>query len=366
MYMPFKHNKRVPMAANFFTWKYLDAGYNLNVALRDYDILEKVNREFHELYRFDTYSDMGGRNQIRVSDALGAKFHYVDESGEFVVADDRELIKDGEYPEYMADPLAFGWTKMFPRYVKPGLTLAELGEAMQEFMAYTQYTMKMNDVLLNEMGALCTLPMTSMVMTPLESLFNGNRGIKATASDIRRNKEGLKEVMDFIWDAQCEPALQAGLVVDPTPYVAPIATVFLAHSILSVKQFEELYWPYLKRIIDAAVAASRRIYIFSEAEMLRFADFFDDVPKGTMMIQVEQDDIFAVRKRLPNIVLAGGMPTHLLGHATAQECVDYAKHLIDELGEGYVFSQDKMMSYRNDATRENLLAVSDFVLNYAY
>lgn len=84
------------------------------------------------------------------------------------------------------------------------------------------------------------------------------------------------------------------------------------------------------------------------------------------MIHLEQDDIFEFRKKLPNIGVAGGMPTTKLGGVSSEECVSYAKELIDTLGDGYVFCQNKMVSYRNDCTRENLLAVNEFVRNYKY
>jgi hypothetical protein len=362
----FKHNPRVPISSTFFTWKYLDAGYDLNVALRDLDILEKVNLDFHETYQFDAYSDFGWRNSIRVSDALGGKFHYVDKTGEYVIADDRVLIEADEYHEYMADPDAFYWSKAFKRYCKDDLTIAELNTAMMEFLAFGQFTTKMIDKCINQCGALITLTMSGLIMTPVEDLFNSIRGIKGLALDIRKNREALQEMLDFLWETKCQRSLEAGLTADWTGYATPLSTVFLGHSILSVKQFEELYWPYLKKIVDAAIAHNKPIYIFSESSFLRFAEFFEDIPKGIMLIHPEQDDIFEVRKRLPNIALAGGMPTSMLGHATPQECIDYAKRLIDELGEGYVFSQDKMISYRNDVKRENLLAVNDFVRNYAY
>ena len=108
------------------------------------------------------------------------------------------------------------------------------------------------------------------------------------------------------------------------------------------------------------------MYIFSENTMLQFYEYFQDVPKGHLIIHVELDDIFEARKKLPNICFAGGMPADLLGYADEQTCIDYAKKLIDEIGRdgGYIFSQNKMMSFRNDCKRENLLAVTNFVHNY--
>ena len=109
---------------------------------------------------------------------------------------------------------------------------------------------------------------------------------------------------------------------------------------------------------------NQQIYLFAEASILHFAEYFEEVPKGVLMIHLEQDDIFEFRKRLPNIAVAGGMPAVLLGHGTKEECVDYAKKLIDELGDGFVLCQNKMIAYRSDCTRENLMAVCDFARNY--
>jgi len=361
----FKPNPRIPTAANFFTWKYLDAGHDLNVALRDYSIIEQVNRDFYELYQYDAYSDTGGRNSVRVSEALGGHFHHVNAAGDAVVADDRTLIEADEFKEYMADPLAFNWSKGLRRYAREGLTLAELGAAVQELAAFGAFTSHMEQVFVEEYGALMTLPMSSLVMSPIETLFNGFRGIKATSLDIRKRKSELIELMDFMWQTSCQPTLEVAKTMDDSHYVAPFATVFLAHSVLSASQFEELYWPYLKRIFDAAIETGRRVYIFSESTMLRFAEFFEDLPRGLLLLHPEQDDILEVRRRLSNVALVGGMPTSLLYNGTPEQCVDHARRLVGELGPGFVLSQDKMMSYREDGRRENLLAVQEFAQTHS-
>jgi hypothetical protein len=362
--MNFRPNQRTPMFANFFTWKYVAEGYNLNIALRDYDILEKVNREFHERYQFDCYMDKGTRNPLRVTDAFGGRFHYVDAKGEAVIADDRCLIEADEYQELIANPAQFYWTKAFKRYSKTGLTLAEFRHGVEEFLAFGAYTAKLDDVFLNEYGTVSVASSSRFAMLPFEYLFNFLRGIKPLALDVRKHKTELMEVSEGLWQTTCEPGLQAAMTSETDNAITSVVLAFLAHSILSSQQFEEIYWPYVKRTIDAAIANNKRIFVFCESEMLRFAEFFEDVPKGVLFIHPEQDDIFEYRKRLPNITIAGGMPTHLLGRGSQQECIDYAKRLIDELGEGYVFSTNKMMSFKEDATRATLLAVTDFVRSY--
>ena len=121
----------------------------------------------------------------------------------------------------------------------------------------------------------------------------------------------------------------------------------------------------MKLMVDAAIAHNKQIYLFCEAAILPYAEYFEDIPKGVLMMHLEQDDIFEFLKRLPKVAVAVGMPTELLGRGTKEQCVDYAKKLIDELGDGFVLCQNKMISYRNDCTRENMLAVCEFARNYS-
>ena len=364
----FKKTKRVPTMGCFFSYKYLDAGYRLDEALYDYDIMEKCERRFIETYNFDAYSDSGSRNGMKAPDALGGGMHFITKDGMKIEAyDSGKMVSADEYAEYMADPVAFTWTKTFKRITKPDLTLGDLKTAALEMMGFVQFGNKMIDMFHNEYGALLGMNMTdisTILMPPLEGLFNGVRGMKDLALDIRKNKEELIAYLDFMAETTIYPQLNADVAPDSSGFIADYASAFLAHSILSVSQFEELYWPCLKTIIDFCVATNRTIYCFCEATMERFAEFFQDVPKGVLLIHLEQDNIFEMRKKLPNVAFVGGMPVDLLGHGTKEQCVDYAKKLIDEMGEGFVLSQNKMMSYLSDAKPENLIAVNEFARDY--
>ena len=360
----FRHNTRVPLHSCIFTWKILDAGYKLSEAIYHYEVMEKVFHEFHERYQFDVYSDLGARNPMRVSDALGHSYHYIDEADEAVLIEDFHIMERDEYKELAADPDAFYWSKALMRCCKPGITLREFKAACLEYDAFRKFSQRMTDKLSREYGACRSAGV--MMRMPFEDVFNTLRGIKASALDVRKCKGEMKEAMDTLFARERKPLIDQGVKRDFHDTVAAVGTTFLGHSILSVKQFEEFYWPYLKYMIDAAIANNKKMYIHCESTMIRFAEFFQDIPKGVLLILLEQDDIFEMRKRLPNVALAGGMKTSLLGYGTKEQCVEYAKELIDTLGEGFVLSQDKMISYRNDIQRENLLAVNAFVRNYSY
>lgn len=95
-------------------------------------------------------------------------------------------------------------------------------------------------------------------------------------------------------------------------------------------------------------------------------DFLNEYPKGTLMVLVESDDPFELRRKLPNIGIFGGLNTDIMGNGTPEECVAMAKKAIDELGTegGLYLAPNKMTSYRYDMTSANLKAVADFVSAY--
>ncbi len=222
----------------------------------------------------------------------------------------------------------------------------------------------MTQLNIKEYGAL--LYYSNFCQAPFETIMGNLRGLTGSSSDLRRKKSEIVDAITKMEETTLIPCINNALKNDWTGYVAPITVVFIAHSVLNPKQFETFYWSSLKRVIDAARANNKRIFGFSESFILRLSDYFADLPKGMMMMHLEQDDIFEFRKALPNIALAGGMPTTKLGGASKDECIEYAKYLINELGEGYVLCQNKMVSYRNDCKRENLLAINDFVKSYEY
>ncbi len=103
------------------------------------------------------------------------------------------------------------------------------------------------------------------------------------------------------------------------------------------------------------------MWLYTEAELLRFADFLQAIPKDVVVLEVEIDDPIEVRKKLPNLVIAGGMPLQLLSYGTPEQCVEQAKKEIAEVGPGLILMSDKMLCTRTDAKRENLIAVNDFI-----
>ena len=357
-----KKTNRVPNISAFFTWKIMDSEFGMKEALYDYKKLEKLVCDFHKRYQFDAYKDLGVRNPVKVIDALGSSFYTITDDGGINVHDN-VIMQGDEYAEFVKDPAKFNWIKLMKRKYPEG-DAKKLADSIWNFMMFGQFAQKMTNKFVKEYECPSVFDMMAVALHPFEFFFQTARGIKEISRDLRKNKEGLIEAMEAVYENSMKPSLEASLVKDTSAYVCDTYIALLAHSTLSNQQFEEIYWPILKRVFDKVVAANKTMYVYCESTILRFAELFQEIPKGHLVIHLENDDIFEARKQLPNVCLAGGMTTDLLGYGTPQECVDYAKKLIDEPGNGYIFSQNKMVSFKTDCKRENLLTVNDFVRNY--
>ncbi len=354
---------RVPTMSNAYTWKIFDSDTKakLSVATSDWALMEKIVREHIERYHFDGHQCYGIRNNSNIGRILGDTQHVINDETGAVYALDRELMKPDEYHEFVEDIAMFHWTKFLPRKFGE-LTFGQMEDVVKATMDFGAYWQKITKIAVNEYG----IPLTNQgyLLHPLEQIFTAYRGIKAFSNDMRRIPEKMVEFTNAAESAFLND-FDATIAMPKDALICNTYTAFLVTSIMSQKQWEKFYYPTFKKMIEKLVKQNRSMYVFVEAEFMRYYEYFQNIPSGHLIVHVEKDDVFEIKKKLPNICVAGGMSVDLLGKATPQRCVDRAKKLVEELGgSGYVFSQDKMMSFPYDATRENMLAVQDFVLNY--
>ncbi|MBQ7737831.1 MAG: hypothetical protein IJT62_08370 [Oscillospiraceae bacterium] len=357
-----RKNTRVPIFSNFWTWKMLDSEYSLRETLENYDILFRVVCDFQERYQFDSLFDLGTRNPVRVTKALGDnEFHKIDDATESIYVLDHEIMSEDDYDLFIKDKTEFYWTKAFARYC-PDLTIGQLDNAIREYRDFQKFSAGIAKKFVEDYQ--CVPAPINYLKQPFEYFFTSLRGMKGCALDLRRKKDKVIEACRHIYETMTLPLLKRVIQQDNSGFMCDMYTAFLGHSILNTKQFGDIYWPVLKGCMDMFEQNGKQLLIQSESTLLRFADFFKDVPVGLLAIEIEQDDIFEMRKALPQICFLGGMPTYLLGRGTPEQCVDYTKKLIDGMGNGFILSQDKMISYRKDCKRENLLASNNFAREY--
>lgn len=309
---------RVPTYGNVYTWKFFDAdstaGKPLPEVLCDWNAIEKVVREHVERYRFDINRDYGERNTSNYSKVVGMDkmYHIVTESG--INVPDRITMKDTEYAEYMADPDMFSWTHTMPARFGE-LTYGQIKTIVEmtvENMGYFDTITKIRDDF-----SLPKLHGCDFLLYP-ELIVGGYRGIRGFGIDMRRHFGEIKELCEKMAPASYQQADDA-IANQPDDCVCAGEIGLLVHTIMNRRQFEQLYWPTLKTVIDKFIAAGRKVTFMFEGEALRLADFFRDFEPGHINLLIEQDDLREMRRALPNVCLAGGLTPELLGSGTAQQ-----------------------------------------------
>jgi len=360
----------MPQISNTFTWKIVDEGYKLSEAIYDYTKMEDVVRKHQERYSFDMVRDVGTRNGFKMVEGwadLGDRYVIDDEHGCLNVHD-MQLMLDDEWDELLADPDKFMWEKILPRRFPEikRTTPEDMQRVVSQFQGFMAFGQKMNAMLVNEYGvpAACQFGLSA---SSHEKFTSNLRGIKQTGIDQRRYKSKMLDAIRMFNEREVYPGINA-IKANPgenLDFAFDAQGGCLSYTLLSIPQWEEMYWPTFKEGLMAVCESGKTEYLFIQGDFTRFIDYFKDIPAGHICIHVENGDFKEIHKQLPNIALAGGMPITLLGPGTKQECIDYAKMLLEEVGpKGFVMSQDKILSYPSDATRENLLAVTEFTRNY--
>lgn len=358
----FNKTNRIPTIMNgCITWMAFDSELKpkLSQMCYDWDTATKVVYECQERYRFDAAHTFTARNVSTIGDILGYTMHKIDDEKGSIEFQGKFMLQPEEYDEYLKDQMIFTYKKMLPRLFGQ-LTYGQLEDCVKENLKAQKFTKEINE------GAkiLYGMPKVtdSFFRHCTHTLMYVYRGMEGLSTDMRRCPEKIEEL-----NLQYEPGTLSGVqnaIDNPSgDAFTTFEASMVAHCIMNPKQFARFYWPTLKKCIDLCVDNNKKMLFFVENELLRFKDYFADIPRGLAMVIPEMDSVFEIRKALPNLAIAGGMPLTLLSKGTVQECVDYAKKLIDTMGEGYAMSTDKILTYKVDFRRETLLAVQNYCLN---
>lgn len=364
--------ERIPHVSFFVTWKILDAGYPLSLALNDYSVMERIVRLHQERYGFDGMIDMGIRNPYRISKEMGNSVYIVNDEEGFLNYRDFSLCNGDELSALADNPRKFIWESMMPRKYdrwNQDLSLQDVQKVVNEYMDFLGYYRRISSIMAEEYGMPTISAPPGYPYIGTEFLFNTIRGIKGLAIDMRKDKGKLKEAINALNESYFIPGLDAlkNAADGPNPNSCfDFDMVILCHTIMNGKQWDEYYWPYFKQVLDVLKEKKMTTRLFMEGSGRRFWDYLKEYPAGMITIHPENDDPYEIRKELPNCAIMGGMTLEILGNGSKAECIEQAKRLSDELGNdgGLILCQDKMGSYKKDANPENLLAVSNFIRDY--
>jgi hypothetical protein len=134
---------------------------------------------------------------------------------------------------------------------------------------------------------------------------------------------------------------------------------------ISMENFEKLYWPTLKPVIEAIWAAGHQVLFYAEGDWNAHLGSFAELPEGSIIYHVDKADIFEAHKALGNrFCISGGVPNFMLTYGTPQEVKDRCKKVIDEVGADGGYVMDASAIIQNDAKVENVRAMTEFTREY--
>lgn len=255
------------------------------------------------------------------------------------------FMKADEYDQLAADPRAFIANVLLPRKYPNLFADRDAAKAVLKVYAEEQvdnlvmqmgYTSKY----LAETYGVYTCVNLMMLNTPLDHLFDYFRGFRGTLTDLRRHPDKVQAALDAIWEFRS--ADQVAGPYDPAKGF-PFQPCHIP-AYLSPKQYRELYWPYEKKLIEWIASHGGKIFLVMEGRWENIMDCFLEVPKDSLVLNVDDDDFLEVHKRLgDHQILCGGLKLAETRLKTFDQMKDDVKRIIDTCapGGGLIFCPDK-------------------------
>jgi len=241
--------------------------------------------------------------------------------------------------------------------------LLEAGQASLNYIAFlTSFAKEMNGL-----GFPCWNG--ALAGAPFDAISDTLRGTNGMVLDMYRQPEAVKEACEkfarILLDMAIATAKINGVPITFVPLHKGTAPSRDGKGgLLSLKQFEEFYWPTLKKVMLGLIDHGLVPNLLIEGDYTSRLEIIKDVPKGKCIYHFENVDIHKAKKILGDrVCFRGSVPIRLLTLGTPQEVRDYCKELIDVLGEGGGFIMDASMA-SEDAKPENMRAMIEFTREY--
>jgi hypothetical protein len=134
---------------------------------------------------------------------------------------------------------------------------------------------------------------------------------------------------------------------------------------ISFEQFDNIFWPTLKPIVQELWAAGHQTLFYAEGNWDHHLSAFAELPDRSIVYHVDQGDIFKVSRALGDkFCLSGGIPNYLLGYRPADEVRQRCRQVIEGVAREGGYIMDASAIIQNDARVENLQALTDATREY--
>lgn len=300
---------------------------------------------------------------------------------------DHSFMEDDEYDVFLQDPSAFlmhrvlaekysalGGLKLLNPYNLSGATvmgfaslaapplrsaLEAMLEAGKATQAYIESSVAVNMHLIRKGFPIWG---SAVASAPFDLFADNIRGLLNTVMDLKTDPELLGQAVDRFTDVVIADAIALAKMSHSDNIFVPLHIG--VDEFMSPADYEQFYWPSLKKLLHALVAADITPFVFCEGNYYTRLNCLKDVPKGKVVYFFEKQDMARAKRELEGIAcIAGNMSTTTLMCGTREQVVEETRRLLDMCapGGGYMMSNDISI---DNCKRENLAAWYEAVEKY--
>jgi uroporphyrinogen-III decarboxylase len=361
---------RVPVWLPVGTYPAYYYGSDFYTIMWDYEVMREAYLKFmHDFGDMDTYSGPAFIPCGRISEAIDSKVALVPGHGLPKDASMNQIVEGeymmaDEYDAYMTDPSDYFMRVMTPRTTgllesfkklppirdlqggswvaaladpdirKAFQTMIDLGAEYQKWTKANQQIHK--EILANGYPSFHGGMMAGAPFDHFADILRGTRGI---SMDLRRQPKKLHEALEY------NTNLTINTRIKNFPMSASPLCIMPLHkgddTFMSDAQFEEFYWPYLRRIFMAMINEGLVPIPFAEGRFNKRLKLITDTPRSGVVWYFDQTDMAEAKKVLGNTCcIMGNVPTSMMITGTPKTVKDYCIKLIKNCapGGGFILS----------------------------
>ncbi len=275
-----------------------------------------------------------------------------------------------EYDDLIADPVGFLYNTWLPRVSADVVPIGEPATCRNNLsfvkgaMAMLQYFYAFGpqgEALRRDSGTVSAI--AGILKAPMDILADKLRGYLGLCTDLIERPQKVQAACEALAPHLLHVALSGA---DPAGNV-PISIWMHRGCVpfISPEHFNTIYWPTLKPIIEGIWAAGHQTLFYAEGNWNAHLDSFLELPAGSIIYHVDQDDIFDVHKKVGSkFAISGGIPNFLLCYGTQQQVKDCCKKVIDGVAGDGGYIMDAGAIVQNVAKVENMRAMTEACRQY--
>ena len=389
-----KKPDRIPLIPQFEAFPLFYAGNSIQSAMYNYKKVGQSLDRFYEEFQPDLGWGPGTIYYAPALEACGVTWlrwpgHGIHEQNQLFQFVEGEFMFAEEYDELIHDPTHFIQSKWIPRcfselkgfsnlclrdslwggfleafsiFGNPELisslqAMARTARKIGEWLGFAaDYERKMEKV----MG----FPMAvgGSGFAPFDQLGDTLRGTVNLMIDVLERPEKVLRAVDALLPIALEAPVRQCKATGRR-----FVWIWLhkgADEFMSIEQYKTFYWPTLQKMILGLVEKDLIPVVYCEGSYNRRLEILRDVPKGKVVFDFENVDMFKAKDIVGDVAcIAGNLPNAMLISGGPDEVDAYCRKLIEGIGRNGGFMLDAGAIIDN-AKVENLRAMFDSVAKY--